>query len=245
MDDFITAKQVIELLKIDRTTLYRMLREERIKGVKVGSQWRFPKAEIEILLQPLIGPDHQQPSRDILPMHCVQPIQEVFSDIIQTAAITTDVDGVPLSNLSNTCKFCEQILSSQKGRAACYKSWKELEFSNDDETTFSVCHAGLNYAGANIILDGKKIAKLITGQFYSERPDAQQEEKRIKKLANDYGLNEKKLLKAALEIVLIDQRITQFLGKWMQKVARSFATLGYERRELLNKLKNISEMSKF
>ena len=50
MADFLTAKQVIELLKIDRTTLYRMLKEERIKGLKIGSQWRFSKQDIDVLL---------------------------------------------------------------------------------------------------------------------------------------------------------------------------------------------------
>jgi len=243
MNDLLSAKQVIDLLKIDRTTLYRMLREERIKGVKIGSQWRFHRSEIESLLQPQTEAD-QQPSRDILPIHCVQPIQEVFSDMIQTAAITTDIEGVPLSSPSNMCGFCKMIMSTNKGKAACYKSWKEIQFSNSEETVFAVCHAGLNYAGANIVLDGKKIAKLITGQFYEKKPDAREMEKRVKKLAKEYGLNEKKLLKAAFDIILIDARIAQFLGRWLQKVAKTFATLGYERRELMNRLKNISEMSK-
>lgn len=241
MNDFLTAKQVIDLLKVDRTTLYRMLREKRINGVKVGSQWRFRKAEVESLL----FPSHDMTlSLEVLPLHCVQTIQEVFSDMIQTAAITTGVDGVPISRLSNSCKFCEMILSSKKGKEKCHSSWKEIDFKDGNQTTFAICHAGLNYSGANITLDGKRVAKLITGQFYSKRPDKKEEESRIKKLAKDYKLDYSKLMKAALDIVLIDERIAKFLGKWMQNVAKSFATLGYEKRELMSRLKNISEISK-
>lgn len=243
MKDLLSAKQVITLLKIDRTTLYRMLREERIKGVKIGSQWRFQKTEIDELLLPQTVQDVQA-SRDILPLHCVQPIQEVFSDMIQVAAITTDINGIPLSKPSNSSKFCELILSSKKGNVECSKCWKEIEFGNEGETSFAECHAGLNYAGAHIMLDGKKIAKIITGQFYNKRPDEADEAKRIKRLAKAYGLNEAKLMNAAREIVIIDNRIAQFLGKWLQKVAKTFSTLGYERRELMNRLKSIAEMSK-
>lgn len=243
MNELLSAKQVIEMLQIDRTTLYRMLREGRIKGTKVGSNWRFQMSEVQEILDPTCV-SSAPPSRDILPMHCVQPIQEVFSDIIQVAALTTDTDGVPLSNPSNTCAFCEMIQSSPEGKSACLQSWKEINFSDNNTTTFETCHAGLKYSGANITMDGKTIAKLITGQFYSERPDPEIERGRIKQLALQYKLNEKMLLKAAAEIVVIDSRIVQFLGKWHQKVAKSFATLGYERRELMNRLKSIAEMSK-
>lgn len=245
MDDFLTAKQVIEILSIDRTTLYRMLRENRITGVKVGSQWRFRRPDIECLLQPAEGePSQVLVSRDILPLHCLQPIQEVFSDMIQVSAVTTDADGEPISQFSNPCRFCELILASKKGKAGCLRSWKDIQFSNDDKTAFATCHAGLNYAGANIMMDGNKVAKLIAGQFYVSRPDEKEEKKRVRKLAAEFGIDEKELLKAATEVTIMDKRITSFLGKWLLKVANSFATLGYERRELMNRLKNIAEMSK-
>ncbi len=244
MNNLLTAKQVIDLLRIDRTTLYRMLRDGRIKGVKVGSQWRFPKKDVDCLLQPQ-STSMNSGAHDVLPLHCLQPIQEVFSDMIQVSAVTTDADGIPISQFSNPCPFCEMILSSQKGRLACLESWKNIRFSDTDETSFATCHAGLNYTGANIVMDNKKIAKVIAGQFYGTRPDAKAEHSRIQKLAKNYGIDKKKLLKAAGNITVIDERIAAFLGKWLKKVAVSFATLGNERRALMSRLKNIEELSKF
>ncbi|MCA9936705.1 MAG: helix-turn-helix domain-containing protein [Anaerolineales bacterium] len=50
MDDLLTTKQVQDLLQVDRTTVYRMLKDGRITGVKVGQQWRFHRQEVENLL---------------------------------------------------------------------------------------------------------------------------------------------------------------------------------------------------
>ena len=47
MAELPTTKQLQDLLKIDRTTIYRMLGDGRLAGVKVGNQWRFPKEEID------------------------------------------------------------------------------------------------------------------------------------------------------------------------------------------------------
>ncbi len=243
MNNLLTAKQVIDLLRIDRTTLYRMLRDGRIKGVKVGSQWRFPKNDIDCLLIPQDGTSGSG-SHDILPLHCLQPIQEVFSDMIQVSAVTTDMDGVPISKFSNPCSFCELIQSTKKGRLACMHSWKTIQFEQGAEGKFAVCHAGLNYTGANIVMDNKKVAKIIAGQFYEAKQDPEKEKMRIRKLAKNFGIEESKLLKASKNITIIDARIAAFLGKWLQKVAVSFATLGNERRAFMRRLKNIEELSK-
>ena len=50
MDELITTKQVQDLLQVDRITIYRMLKDGRLKGVKVGKQWRFQTQEIEDLV---------------------------------------------------------------------------------------------------------------------------------------------------------------------------------------------------
>ena len=50
MAELLTTKQLEDLLKIDRITVYRMLNDGRLKGVKIGNQWRFPQNEIDRLL---------------------------------------------------------------------------------------------------------------------------------------------------------------------------------------------------
>src|SRR5664279_3305453 len=111
MSDYLTAKQVIELLRIDRTTLYRMIKENRIKGVKVGSQWRFFSGDVDAIMNGKSNDSSPaiDPPKEVLPVNCIQPIQEVFSDIIGVAALTTDSDGVPITEISNSCNFCNTV----------------------------------------------------------------------------------------------------------------------------------------
>ncbi len=49
MEDLLTTREVQELLKVDRITIYRMLQDGRLHGMKIGQQWRFPK-RVERLL---------------------------------------------------------------------------------------------------------------------------------------------------------------------------------------------------
>jgi excisionase family DNA binding protein len=246
MAEYITAKQVIDILKIDRTTLYRMLKEDRIKGVKIGSQWRFSLEEINSLMEgkstePI---QEQEAPKEILPIHCIQPIQEVFSDIMNVASLTTDHEGNPMTETSNQRNFCSMILSSEKGKSACLKSWKELKFSNNGKPVFNTCHAGLNYSGANINIDGAPAAKLITGQYYISKPKVKRDAE-IKSIAEKYNLDYKELLKASKEIGVIEERTKSVMGKWLLKIANSFEGMAIERKELLNKLKSIADISNF
>jgi excisionase family DNA binding protein len=245
MADFLTAKQVIDLLKIDRTTLYRMLKEDRIKGLKIGSQWRFSKQDVDTLLsgKPYEDEVKVQSPEEVLPMHCIQPIQDVFAEMAQIASLTTDIDGNPLTEFSNSCKFCTMVLSTEKGRQGCLKSWKRLELNKSNDTHFETCHAGLKYSGACINNDGKPIAKLIAGQYYVEKQDEQKREEEIKKLAENFGLDPSELCSAEKEIPILEDRMKNKIGKWMNRVAKTFEQISVEREHLIKKLKNIAELT--
>ena len=245
MNDFLTAKEVIDLLKIDRTTLYRMIKEERIKGIKIGSQWRFLKKEIDSIVNPETAGSIIEGSAEVLPIHCIGPIQDVFSDMAQVAAVTTDHKGVPISEFSNPCRFCNLILSSKEGKKRCHQSWLNIEIDEKKGEQFVKCHAGLFYTKADISIDNNKVAMLVTGQFYIDKTNRDDEEIRISKLAGELGIGKEKLLDAAGEITVIDDRMKQFVGKWLKKVVRSFEIIGLERKELMNKLRNIAEISNF
>ena len=58
MDEILTANEAADYLKINVRTIYRLIREGRIPGRKVGGSWRFRK---DILDDWLAG------SGDILP----------------------------------------------------------------------------------------------------------------------------------------------------------------------------------
>ena len=133
--------------------------------------------------------DAQSNVIDALPVHCMQPIQDVFAEIAQVGSVITDKDGIPVTKISNACDFCKLILGSQEGLEACHQSWKKLVDQKEKAPEFITCHAGLEYARARIEINNELIAILVAGQFYLESPNPEEEEKRLKFLSSKYNIN--------------------------------------------------------
>jgi excisionase family DNA binding protein len=215
----LTAKQAQELLKVDRTTIYRMLKDGRLNGVKVGHQWRFFTSEVNDLLagaKQIIGNDSPV-SINALPLHCMQPVQNVFAEIAQVGAVTTNLQGQALTKISNSCDFCKLILGSENGRQACIESWKNLANQKENSPEFTSCHAGLQYTRTRIEVRGELLAVLIAGQFYLQPPDPEEEKQRLQTLAEKYHV----------------------------QVAHTFEDISSERADLMSRLKKIAVMSDF
>ena len=49
-EELLTMDQAIDLLKTTRPTFYRWLRAGKVRGMKVGRQWRFYRGDIERFL---------------------------------------------------------------------------------------------------------------------------------------------------------------------------------------------------
>ncbi|MFC1553303.1 PocR ligand-binding domain-containing protein [candidate division KSB1 bacterium] len=244
MEDLLTTKQVIDLLQIDRTTVYRMLNDGRLAGVKIGNQWRFHKDKVvELISGKLDLPQEEVKPTEILPLHCLQPIQDVFADIAEVGALTTDTSGEPISDISNSCEFCSMILSSEKGKKGCVASWKKLADTSRDKPEFFTCHAGLQYLGAKVEVEDELIAMICSGQVYTDKPDKYEETRRISSLAGKYDIDMEKLTEASKKIKVIEKRNKKQLGDWLLKVSTTFERIGLERKRFVKKLQKISNLS--
>jgi excisionase family DNA binding protein len=247
MDELLTARQLQELLQVDRTTIYRMLDDGRLRGVKVGQQWRFPRSGIQALLEgkKAAEPNPAPAAPDELPVHCIQPIQDVFAEIMQIGAVTTAPDGEPLTAISNPCHFCQLILATPSGRAACIASWRALAQQPDKQPKFMQCHAGLQYARARIEVNGELKAALIAGQFYTDESNARTASKRLKTLAQAHNIPQPELQAAARQVPRLDTRARAEIGRWLQRVADTFEQITHERADFMSRLRSIASMSAF
>ncbi|QXR35341.1 helix-turn-helix domain-containing protein [Alcaligenes aquatilis] len=50
-DEFLSIKQVAELLKVTERTIYRLASAKQIPAFKVGGTWRFSRVEINQWIQ--------------------------------------------------------------------------------------------------------------------------------------------------------------------------------------------------
>ncbi len=243
MPNLLTARQVQEILNVDRTTIYRMLKDGRLKGVKVGQQWRFSADHVDGLIsgQALEEEVVTEELFDALPTHCMQPLQDVFAEIANVGSIITDVVGQPLTRVSNSCDFCKLILGSTEGRQACFDSWKKMIEAEQDEPTFARCHAGLQYVTAPIEMQGEFVASLFAGQFYLDAPMPDEERARIRDLAVKYKISPSLLEQAAKDIRYLRLHRKHELERWLERIANTFGDISEERAMLLQRLKQFSE----
>ncbi len=245
MEEFLTAKEIQDLLKVDRTTIYRMLKDGRLRGVRVGTQWRFSRQEVEAMLSgPPPAEERLSPlPADILPIHCIQPIQNVFGQIAEVACVTTAPDGQPLTEMSNPCSFCRLILDSESGKHACIASWRKLAQHSREEPHFIRCHASLQYARARIEVNGQMAAMIVAGQFYADPPDRHEENRRVQELAALHGIDPVALVQAARDLPVLEKRRREQLAGWLTSVADTFEQVAQERAALMGRLQQIAAIS--
>jgi len=48
-DDILTINDVAEFLRMPVSTIYKLVQDGKIRGVKVGKHWRFLKKDLELL----------------------------------------------------------------------------------------------------------------------------------------------------------------------------------------------------
>jgi len=244
MSKLLTTKQLQDLLKIDRITVYRMLNDGRLKGIKVGNQWRFSQSEIDRLLGEEKEPeDTSVESIPDFPSNCIKEVQDIFAGIIGIGAVTVSRRGTPLTPPTFSNPFCELILSSESGRQACQASWRRIALKSTGESQFLTCHAGLCYARSLIENDGLPIAWLIAGQFYLPSSNRKDEEERLEELATRYQIPAEKLLAAVEKVPILKKYQQEQVQEWTPRVAMTFQSIFCERSDLVNRLQRIAELS--
>jgi excisionase family DNA binding protein len=253
MDDLLTTKQLMELLRVDRTTIYRMLNDGRLPGMRVGGQWRFQRQAIEKWLQEkaplepseikaISEAENARAGIEVLPLYCLQPIQEVFAQTTDVGALTTDLEGKPLTPVSNSSSFCNLILSTDQGRAKCEACWKRLADQSEQHPRLEKCHAGLTYARGRIVVDGNFIAMFFVGQFTVDDGSFIRSHSHLSHIARECGLDVNELADAAKGLRTLERSRAERLLGLLQLVADTYSHIGKERLELLNRLKKVAEI---
>ena len=245
MDDLLTTRQVQNILKVDRITIYRMLQDHRLKGIKVGAQWRFTRQEVDRLLggEPA---DADLPQVDInpgFPTHCVQTIQNLFSSVSQVSALVVDAQGEPLTEVSAPCAFCRRMLQSPSGQEACRASWATMAREAAAGSRFFTCHAGMQYAAAPFSTDDKVAGVFLAGQFHWQAPDAREEAERMRRLSETHGLELDALRQEARAVPVIDPAQHAQVEGWPASAALAVQSILNERTRYLQRLQQIANLT--
>lgn len=248
MEDYLTTHQVQDILKVDRITVYRMLQDGRLKGVKIGQQWRFTLGEV----QRLIG---RNPAEEeilstgadaVFPVPCVQTIQDLFAEVSQIGAIVIDAQGQPVTQISQPNPFFGAVTASPAGQAAYQATWERFTGEARRGSEQFTCHAGLKYVGVPIYARDEFVGVFLAGQFYWQPADPDEEAARLSRLAHSLDLPLEKLQQSARQIPVIEESRHAQVQGWPAKAARAIQSILKERTgfvERLQKIANLTQIS--
>jgi len=253
MTEMLTAKDMQSLLQVDRSTIYRMAEAGRLPAIKVGKQWRFPAEQVNDWLHlggtasgVTAGPAAQVKSDDdelaeLLPLECVQLIQDSFSELLGVMLVVTDITGKPITRPSNPCGLFQAISQVPHALQRCIQSWHELAVMIDLEPRFSESHLKLHCTRA-LIRDGSELKGMVVAGCVapSEWPPSDEE---IAVMAAEFGV-EAELLQARVDDVYFlshDQRETVL--NHIQQIANIVSHIVCERKTLIGRLEAIADLT--
>jgi excisionase family DNA binding protein len=184
MTDLLTTKQVQTLLRVDRTTIYRMVESGQLPAMRVGKQWRFAQADVERWLQSgrygalpaaaaelgpaggsaLASAAPHAALADILPVACAQAVQDTFADMLSVTMVITDMQGLPVTQISNPCGFFSALMDGNPdGLQHCIHTWQQLAGHVALEPKFSLSEMGLMCARGLIRVGAELKGMVVVG----------------------------------------------------------------------------------
>jgi excisionase family DNA binding protein len=246
MNTLLTTKQVQELLKVDRITIYRMLNDGRLKGVKIGKEWRFQRAEIEQMVGSAEAADVGASAEAVLtefPAGCVEKVEELFGSMLGIAVTTAALDGEPLNAIVNPNPYCQCILSSEAGRRECRAAWGRPAAGEGERAFRHACHAGLNFYRYPIDLNGRPAAWIIAGQFRVASADPRSDKEMLDRISARYRIERRPLAEALDSVPLLSPERQLQVEAWSPRLARTIQSILQEQRKFTERLQQIANLS--
>lgn len=252
MADLLTTKELQSILQVDRTTIYRMADSGRLPAIKVGSQWRFPKDQVEAWLKQQTvfarahsnAPDipHNGDVAELFPLECVQLIQDSFADALGVMILVTDLQGILITRPSNPCGLFTATEGSEQAQRHCLELWARLARDPSLTPRFLRSHLGLLCARGLIRVGSEIRAMLVVGGIAPETWPPTEEE--IDRIALDLGLEARVIVDHVDEVHYLSKEEQYRALPFVQRIADIFAHVANERYELSARLQRIAEISR-
>lgn len=157
----------------------------------------------------------------------IQKIQDSFAKATGVASIMTEPDGRPITNPSNFCNLCKNIIrKTEKGLSNCIQSDAVIGRYNPDEPIIQSClSGGLWDAGASINVAGKHIANWLIGQVRNEKTDIKQ----VLEYAKIIGADQTEFANALNEVTVMSFDQFKDISQCLYLIANQLSEQAYQR----------------
>jgi excisionase family DNA binding protein len=244
MAGMLTSRDLQEMLHVDRSTIYRMAEAGTLPAVKVGRQWRFPTEAIERWLttgdrRPTPAPEPG--SNELIPAGCVQPVLDVLAEMLGIMLVVTDMDGIPVTDVSNPCGLFTAVAELPGGTAACIAGWHELAGSLNLEPQFTPSHLGLLCARAFVRVGSELVGMVVAGGI---TPDSwPPDEATLEEIAADFGVEPSALERHIHEVYRLEDRERKEILEVLPSIGYMISEITSRHLELRQKLEAIASLA--
>lgn len=163
---------------------------------------------------------------DLIEIEILQKIQDAFSELTGMAALTTDTNGVAITEGSGFTDFCMKYTRQSKlGCQECEQCDRKgaEQAQKDKKSCFYYCHAGLIDFAAPIIANEELIGCFIGGQALTEKMD----EEKLRQTAERYDINPEEYIEAAKKVTIVPQEKVDHAAKFLYVVAEVLSRIAY------------------
>lgn len=260
----LTTRELQDYLHLDRITIYRMLETGEIPAMKVGGQWRFSQTDIEEWLKRCQAKRPTPPARsrplppaealaiaarplaalhisDLVAPSCLEIIQGGFAEALGVSVGITDLTDAPVVPFSNSCAFCQYGWSSPLYWQRCQASWVALSTGAEAEPKVHVCHAGINYAAAPVLVQGQRLGLVVTGQFLPAVPDAAFL-RRVRQMAQECNLDANLLVSKVNTIRTFTPERVQLTTRLLVTIAIAVSEIANQNFQVRQKLAQVAQI---
>lgn len=163
---YLTTKDLQDLIRVDKSTIYRMAEDGRIPAVKVGRQWRFPEHAVRQMLGDLPASEPTPKQRTLLASldpAATQAVADLAAETFGAMVVITGMNGQPVTDVSNPCGFFTTLANQPDVLPRCIDTWAHYGDAPDLVPAFRPSEFGFLCARSFIRVGNELLGMMIVG----------------------------------------------------------------------------------
>lgn len=228
---FLTTQDVQRLIRVDKSTIYRMAESGRIPAIKVGRQWRFPADDINRWLQEQgralgLG-EPEEPTAT-----AAHDLAALFADLFGVMVVVTDIEGRPVISPVNPCGYFASIADVPEAIDRCLADWRAMSSEYDLEPRLRRSHMGFLCTRAFVRRGNELTGMVIAGGIAPDDwpPSATE----LEAIAAELGVSAERLAAAVDQVYWLDDEKRAALIPGVLRLAKHLSRLASRDRSPQN-----------
>jgi len=165
---YLTTRDLQALIRVDKSTIYRMAEAGKLPAVKVGRQWRFPEEAVMSWLGASAPPKDEAMHAAsglarVMTPELAQSLADLAADAMGVMVVVTDMDGTPVTAVANPCGFFSAMAREATVLPQCIDTWRRYGSVPDLVPRFTPSEFGFLCARAFARRGAELLGMVIAG----------------------------------------------------------------------------------